>query len=159
MEHESFCTCNGNKAATAKDKIVNVVADESQKVMVYYKRSENTSWTNAYIHYKVNGVWTNVPGKKMTKESKGYWSFNIDLQQTSSATVCFNNGKGSWDNRDGKNYTVKAGVAEVDQTTKNVSQLSTQAPIQTPELTPTSTVNPTEAPTTPTVSIDTQNYD
>ena len=41
------------------------------KAVVYYQRSASTSWTNAYIHYKVNGQWTTAPGVKMEKISGG----------------------------------------------------------------------------------------
>ena len=142
-------------AATGQSTISNVVSTENQKVLVYYKRASNTSWTNAYIHYKVNGAWTTTPGMKMTKESNGYWSFSIDLEDSSSATVCFNNGKGSWDNNSGKNYKVGAGTVEVDQTKKTVTTLATPAPVKTDapatqSPTPTATQTVTTASPTPT---------
>ena len=142
-------------AATSQSMISKVVSTENQKVLVYYKRASNTSWTNAYIHYKVNGAWTTTPGMKMTKESNGYWSFSIDLEDSSSATVCFNNGKGSWDNNSGKNYKVGAGTVEVDQTKKTVTTLATPAPVKTDapatqSPTPTATQTVTTASPTPT---------
>ena len=142
-------------AATSQSTISNVVSTENQKVLVYYKRASNTSWTNAYIHYKVNGAWTTTPGMKMTKESNGYWSFSVDLEESSSATVCFNNGKGSWDNNSGKNYKVGAGTVEVDQTKKTVTTLATPAPVKTDapatqNPTPTATQTVTTASPTPT---------
>lgn len=85
------------------------------QVVVYYTRSASTSWTNAYIHYKVNGVWTKAPGVKMTKISAGKWKYTIDLGNTTSATFCFNNGSGSWDNNNGSNYTVGTGSYEVKE--------------------------------------------
>lgn len=85
------------------------------QVVVYYTRSASTSWTNAYVHYKVNGVWTKAPGVKMTKISAGKWKYTIDLGTTTSATVCFNNGSGSWDSNNGSNYTVGTGSYEVKE--------------------------------------------
>ena len=72
---------------------------------VYYK---NSSWSKAYIHYKVNGTWTTVPGVKMkdSDNSEYTWMYTIDLGEATSAVVCFNNGSGSWDSRNGSNYTL-----------------------------------------------------
>lgn len=88
---------------------VNVqAATNSKTVTVYY----NNSWSNAYIHYKVgNGNWTTVPGVQMeTGNTEGYaWKYVINLGSEDSATVCFNNGNGVWDSRNGENYTVYAG--------------------------------------------------
>lgn len=106
---------------------------------VYYKRATNTSWTNAYAHYKINDVWTVSPGVAMEKVSAGYWKLSIDLGNASEAAVCFNNGNGTWDNNSKKNYTVYAGAYLVDQTTKKVTVMATQSPIGTnkPTATPT----------------------
>ena len=87
-------------------------ADTTQRqVVVYYN---NNNWSEAYIHYQVNnGSWTSVPGKKMerTSEKEGYmWKYTIELGQEGSAMVCFNNGNGSWDSRNGQNYTVYSGI-------------------------------------------------
>ena len=112
------------------------------QVTVYYKRSTSSSWKNAYVHYKVNGIWTLSPGVKMNKISNGYWSYTIALGSETSATLCFNNGSGSWDNNSKKNYTVGTGVYLVDQSKKKVTILSTEAPTTVP------TKSPTKAPTT-----------
>ncbi|MBQ3783686.1 MAG: alkaline phosphatase [Lachnospiraceae bacterium] len=91
------------------------------KSVVYYRRSEHTSWDKAYIHYKVNGSWTKVPGVKMTEVSDGYWKYEIDLGEEDKAVVCFNNGKGIWDNNNTQNYKVKMGTSVIDSKTKKVS--------------------------------------
>ena len=85
------------------------------KVIVYYKRS-SSNWSNAYVHYKVDGKWTTSPGKKMTKISSGYWSYEIDLGSSDTVTLCFNNGQGTWDNNSKNNYTFSAGTHVVDKT-------------------------------------------
>ena len=100
---------------------------------VYYQRATNTSWTNAYIHYKVDGKWTKTPGVKMTKISNGYWKYDIELGEEASAIVCFNNGNGSWDSNSSKNYTVYPCVCNVDSSTKTVTRLVTPVPTATPE--------------------------
>lgn len=83
------------------------------KVVVYYA---NANFSNAYIHYKVNGQWTQAPGVRMSVSDaqSGYkWRYEIDLGNTTSATVCFNNGSGSWDSKNGANYEIKEGVVGI----------------------------------------------
>ena len=98
----------------------------THKVTVYYKRNGNTSWKNAYIHYKVNGSWTKSPGYAMQKISSGYWKYSISLGSTNEAIVCFNDGLGSWDSNSRNNYKVYAGEYLVDHTTKKVFLLATE---------------------------------
>lgn len=103
-------------------------------VEVYYY---NARWTNAYIHYKVgNGDWTSIPGKKMitSTEQSGYtWKYTIDLGTATEATVCFNNGNGSWDSRNQANYKVYAGKYGIKE--EKVTKL--QQVIPSPEITAT----------------------
>ena len=88
-----------------KNRIVKKLSqDGSNKLTVYYK---NNSWSSAYIHYKTdNGLWTVAPGVKMSiSDNSDYtWMYVIDLGDSLGATVCFNNGSGSWDSRNGSNY-------------------------------------------------------
>ena len=91
-----------------KLQTVEVTSSPSQNTAeIYY---DNTSWTNAYIHYKVgNGEWTTVPGKKMasTNEQSGYrWKYVIELGTETELTVCFNNGEGVWDSKNQQNYVL-----------------------------------------------------
>ncbi len=76
---------------------------------IYYA---NSNWNNANVHYSVNGSWTSVPGMQMSKSDKsGYtWKYVINLQTAQTATLCFNNGSGSWDSKNGQNYTVSSGA-------------------------------------------------
>lgn len=115
-------------------------------VTLYY----NSGWTNAYVHYKVNGTWTTVPGKKMqaTTEYEGYtYKCTIDLANAESATVCFNNGNGSWDSKNGANYTVMAGWYGVSngvvKKLEPLTIISPEIPIATATPTPTATATPT----------------
>ncbi len=107
----SVTVTDGSGKETSAE-IEDFVVKTGNTMTVYYK---NSSWSNAYIHYKVNGTWTTVPGVKMkTSDNSGYtWMYTIDLGETTSAVVCFNNGSGSWDSKNGSNYTLsgeKVGV-------------------------------------------------
>ena len=107
---------------TATPEITSTPVATQNQVVVYYTRATNTSWTNAYVHYKVNGTWTKAPGVKMTKISAGKWKYTIDLGTETSATACFNNGSGTWDNNDKNNYTLGKGTYEV--TSGKVTKIS-----------------------------------
>ena len=93
---------------------------EKNVAVVYYTGSDKAGskkWTSkCFIHFKVNGVWTTAPGVQMkaVDASKAQYVYTIDLGNTTEATVCFNNGSGSWDSNSGKNYVVKAGVNYVE---------------------------------------------
>ncbi len=105
---------------------------------IFYKRSSSTGWKNAYIHYRVNGVWTTVPGVSMDKVSAGYWKITIDIGNSEEVLLSFNNGSGSWDSNSDKYYSISdEGSWLVDQTKKTVSKM---------KVTPTPTVKPTKTP-------------
>ncbi len=76
---------------------------------IYYN-----GYSTPYIHYMVEGgSWTAVPGCAMTptNEVQGYThKYIIDLGTATKATVCFNNGNGSWDSQNGANYTFAKGT-------------------------------------------------
>lgn len=79
---------------------------QENAITVYYKAS--SSWSKAYIHYKLdNGKWTTSPGMAMeaTTERKGYThKYVINGQDAENITLCFNNGNGTWDNKNKANY-------------------------------------------------------
>ena len=87
-------------------------AKNTNKITVYYK---NSSWSQANIHYQVNGTWTSVPGVKMSEsDNSDYtWMYVIDLGDTTSAYVCFNNGKGSWDSKNSSNYYISGSAVGI----------------------------------------------
>ena len=119
------------------------------QVTVVYKRSEKTSWKKAYIHYSVNGKWTKVPGVKMKKVSDGKWSITIDVKDAKKIKACFNNGSGTWDNNDTKNYSISLGNYEVDAKKKTVKKISVVDPTEVPATeVPATEVPATEAPAT-----------
>ncbi|MCR5608724.1 MAG: hypothetical protein K6G26_06640, partial [Lachnospiraceae bacterium] len=75
---------------------------------IYYKGFENP-----YIHYSINGKWTNLPGIPMTRTNivSGYThEINIEMDNADEVVVCFNDGKGNWDSRNGQNYTFGVGT-------------------------------------------------
>ena len=90
---------------------IEVTVDKASEnvVTIYYK-----GYSTPYIHYQVgNGSWTDAPGNKMTStnEKTGYThKYTIDLGTSTYANVCFNNGNGSWDSRNGQNYHFEKGT-------------------------------------------------
>jgi len=138
-------------APTKTPTVVPTQTPVGNTVTVYYKRAANTSWADAYAHYKVGGAWTTSPGVKMEKVSAGYWKLTIALGNTTEVKICFNNGNGSWDSNSSKNYMVYAGAYLVDQTTKKVTKIEVQEPTAVPTATPTTSPvtsgNPTVVPT------------
>ena len=90
---------------------IEVTVDKASEnvVTIYYK-----GYSTPYIHYQVgNGSWTDAPGNKMTStnEKTCYThKYTIDLGTSTYANVCFNNGNGSWDSRNGQNYHFEKGT-------------------------------------------------
>lgn len=80
----------------------------TDELTIYYK-----GYSTPYIHYQIgNGAWTAVPGFAMTatNEVSGYThKYTIELDEA-TANVCFNDGKGNWDNNNGANYNFEAGT-------------------------------------------------
>ncbi len=101
----------GSNDVVTAEKTVVVSDDSTQQntVTIYYK-----GYSTPYIHYQVgNGSWTNAPGFAMTatSEKSGYThKYTIDLGNSSYANVCFNNGNGNWDSRNGQNYRFEKGT-------------------------------------------------
>lgn len=98
---------SGNKSE--KQVTLEVKDIAKNQTTIYYK-----GYSTPYIHYKVGaGSWTIVPGIAMTPttEMPGYThKITIDLGTASTLTACFNNGTGSWDSKNGANYTFNAGT-------------------------------------------------
>ena len=90
---------------------IEVTVDKASEnvITIYYK-----GYSTPYIHYQVgNGSWTDAPGYKMTStnEKSGYThKYTINLGTSTYANVCFNNGNGSWDSRNGQNYHFEKGT-------------------------------------------------
>lgn len=76
-------------------------------ITLYYKGFDTNS---TYIHYKIgNNPWTNAPGVIMNEPSDidGYAKITINLCNENNLTACFNNGSGTWDNNNTKNYYIE----------------------------------------------------
>lgn len=138
----------------------NVVAERIVKV--YYT---NSNYDNVYMHYKVNGIWTKAPGVQMERsnEQDGYtWVSEINLGDTDSAIVMFNNGNGNWYKPNGVGeYKVYEGSYGIKN--GKVTKLSeiVVTPTPTTEVTPTPTIEVTPTPTvevTPTPMPTEQDY-
>lgn len=144
--------CDGEEVTSwpmtiTKDVVIDVEKESQNIITVYYK---NTSWSQAYIHYKKgNGSWTTVPGAKMEActEQNGYnWKYVIELGADTKATVCFNNGNGSWDSKNSSNYSLsKPGIYGIKNT--SIYTLTAVEPTATPTPEATATVEPTATPT------------
>lgn len=78
---------------------------ENSVVKISYtgKFFQDNSNTELYIHYGFGLLWENVNEIKMEKTEIGYQAL-IYLNGQDSLNFCFKNGKGEWDNNDGKNY-------------------------------------------------------
>ncbi len=100
---------NGNVTWFSSNEYNVEGTNSGNKITIYYKGYENP-----YIHYQVgSGSWTNAPGFAMTRtdEVNGYThKYVIDLGNDSYANVCFNDGRGNWDSRNGQNYRFEAGT-------------------------------------------------
>ncbi|EFM09891.1 alpha amylase catalytic region [Paenibacillus curdlanolyticus YK9] len=123
----------GNKSTESTGLTVTTPQAGTNSVTIYYK---NTSFTNKYIHYSVNGTttWTTAPGVAMTASSfAGYSVVTIDLGAANGLKAAFNNGSGSWDNNNSANYSfgvgtytlvngsISTGVPQADSLTINLT--------------------------------------
>lgn len=82
-----------------------------KKNFAYIFYVKDPSWKRVYVQYKIgNGEWINAPGKQIFMDSLFQKKFHtiIDLGEEEEITLAFTDGKGKWDNNDGKNYTLKA---------------------------------------------------
>lgn len=80
---------------------------------VYYATTD-VGWTTTNLHYKPDGgAWTTVPGVGMEPACTGWVTKTVDLGAATAMQATFNNGNGVWDNNNGKDYTVPAGLSTV----------------------------------------------
>lgn len=77
------------------------------KITITYR-----GFKNPYIHYCIgNTSWTSGNGISMKKSDtlEGYYEYTIDCGIFDYAYVTFNDGKGTWDNNNGRNYKLTVG--------------------------------------------------
>ena len=111
----------------------------TNNVTVYY----TTSYSTTYIHYiNANGNWTNQPGEKMNVIGN-LASHTINLGNFDQTKVCFNNGAGTWDSKNGYNYVVKKGYDNYIEngTVRYVKKGETFSPNPTPSDAPITQYN------------------
>ncbi|MFJ2093718.1 carbohydrate binding domain-containing protein [Streptomyces sp. NPDC087901] len=107
---------------------------------VYYSTA-TVGWTTTNLHYQpAGGSWTAVPGVGMEPACTGWVKKTVDLGSAISMQAAFNNGNGVWDNNNGGNYTLSAGVSTVKDRAI-VKDAKDPCVAETPD---------TEAPTVPT---------
>lgn len=84
-----------------------------EEAVVYYDLT-SMGWTQAYMHYAVNGVWTTAPGTAMAEAACAGWArLTVPLGSATSLKAAFNNGSSLWDNNASADYTIGAGVTTV----------------------------------------------
>ncbi|MGC3996818.1 MAG: carbohydrate binding domain-containing protein [Anaeromyxobacter sp.] len=77
---------------------------------VFYK----IGWAAPNIHHNGSGSWTASPGVAMDGACAGWFKKAITLGAGATAfQAVFNDGKGTWDNNGGRNYTLASGVSTV----------------------------------------------
>lgn len=111
-------------------------ADNS--VTIYYKKG----FTTPYIHYRqADGNWTTAPGTKMTDaEVSGYTKITINIGSYTQLEAVFNNGNGTWDNNNSKNYLFNPGTSTFTPNASNTAgTITTGAPSGTTPTEPTPT--------------------
>lgn len=87
---------------------------ETHTASVYYSTT-TVGWSTANIHYQpAGGSWTAVPGVGMAAACTGWMKRSVDLGGATSMRAAFNNGNGVWDNNNGSDYTIRAGVSTVE---------------------------------------------
>ncbi|MCR5608714.1 MAG: hypothetical protein K6G26_06590 [Lachnospiraceae bacterium] len=98
---------NGIEYEESFEYVVEEPANENT-ITVYYK-----GFSTPYIHYSINGSWTNVPGLAMTPtaELAGFTHKAIIELPDGVTTIdaCFNDGNNNWDSRNGMNYSFSLG--------------------------------------------------
>lgn len=101
-------------------------------IKIYYK-----GYSDPNIHYCVqNGSWTKKPGVAMNADNSlsGYThSYTIYLGSDATyANVCFNDGNGHWDSKNGANYRFKKGVYKFKKGTITAVESDLKAELSIP---------------------------
>ncbi len=87
--------------------------DGPNTASVYYATS-TVGWSTVNLHYRPHGgAWTAVPGVGMEAACTGWVRRTVDLGSATGLQAAFNNGTGVWDNNNGADYTLPAGLTTV----------------------------------------------
>ena len=138
---ESTIVTTATPKATKTPKPISTptLVPSMNNVTVYY----TTSYSTTYIHYiNANGNWTNQPGEKMNVIGN-LASHTINLGNFDQTKVCFNNGAGTLDSKNGYNYVVKKGYDNYIEngTVRYVKKGETFSPTPTPSDAPITQYN------------------
>lgn len=113
---------------------------QGNEAVVYYSTA-NLGWSTVNLHWRpTGGSWTAVPGIGMQQACTGWWKRTVDLGTATTMDAVFNNGNGVWDNNNGADYALPAGVTTVKDRTVTKDAKDPCAPVE-PD---------TEAPSAPT---------
>jgi chitodextrinase len=126
---------------SAASNTVNITTDAGNSATVYYKKG----FTTPYIHFRpAGGTWTTTPGVAMPdSEVPGYARYTVNLGAATQLECAFNNGSGTWDNNNGRNYLFPTGTS-----TFSAGTITPGAPVVdvTPPTTPTNFTSPSKTP-------------
>ncbi|MFD9541845.1 carbohydrate binding domain-containing protein [Streptomyces sp. NPDC060022] len=107
VAHSDPCAGTGTDPTPTSDP------EEAHTAAVYYSTA-TVGWTTINLHYQpAGGTWTTVPGVGMEAVCTGWVKKSVDLGTATTMLATFNNGNGVWDNNNGANYTVPAGLTTV----------------------------------------------
>ncbi len=130
----------------------------ANSVTIYYLSAFSSP---PFLHYAMNGSWTNLPGVQMKQSNIGEKWFEFTLEDsdaTKNIQMAFNDGNNNWDSLEGKNYTsdlstsaitvqdhlVRTGAPNISVTSP--AEQPTETPIEQLEE-PTPTKKPIVTPT------------
>lgn len=123
-----------------------VKAADTVNTVIYYKRSETTSWNDKDVYAKYTldggGKWISNPGEKMEKVSAGYWKITVSSSADAEIKVCFTIGNDDWDNNSKNNYKITTGKTNIVDQKKSIVTVDETAVI--PTVAPTNTAAGTE---------------
>ncbi|WP_103528766.1 carbohydrate binding domain-containing protein [Streptomyces sp. SM12] len=81
---------------------------------VVYFSTATLGWRTVNLHYAPDGAtWTTPPGVGMAPACEGWVTRTVDLGDAAGLTAAFNNGTGIWDNNNGRDYRITAGLSTV----------------------------------------------
>ncbi|MFJ6461283.1 carbohydrate binding domain-containing protein [Streptomyces sp. NPDC091387] len=109
VAHSDPCAGTG----TDPDPSPSPTSGTGNTASVYYSTT-TVGWSTTNLHYQpAGGSWTAVPGVGMEAACTGWVKRSVDLGTATNMQAAFNNGNGVWDNNNGGNYTLHAGVSTV----------------------------------------------
>ncbi|MEU9861107.1 carbohydrate binding domain-containing protein [Streptomyces sp. NPDC047971] len=91
---------------------VPAAAAENTATVFYYTKTKN--WSAHLLHYAPDGgSWTTVPGVTMEAACTDWVKTTVPLGSAEGLRATFNNGTGTWDNNNGRDYDLGTGTITV----------------------------------------------